>query len=217
MRKRVPKMKKGGPYMSDMDRKIAASKRKTGKSKRLRKAQPGTEMMVDVTGYNYPVVNTKKTQIFNPMFRGDGPGTTNYVAQVFGTGADDAEGHAGRGSGLGGLSTRTGTFYSGFPGAPNPSMYGGNQRKYIRALNKFGRQTAKDYRDLYTGGRNPSRISTSRLGDIPGAEEYQKAYDKLYGYIDSEIADIDQANQNVGNSRRNKRTKGKGNKNRLFR
>lgn len=212
MRKRVPKMKKGGPYMSDMDRKIAASKRKTGKSKRLRKAQPGTEMIVDATGYNYPVLNTKKTQTFNPMFYGDGPGTTNYVNQVFGTGADEA------GGGLGGLYTKTGADYTGFPGAPNPNMYGGNQRKYIRALNRFGRQTAKDYRDQYTGGLNPSRISTSRLRDIPGTQQYQDAYDKLYDYINSEIGLIKHANVNAGTGKRNKQTRGnKRNKNRLFR
>jgi len=206
MRKRVPKMKKGGPYMSDMDRKIAASKRKTGKSKRLRKAQPGKE-----------IVDASKLQAFNPMFYGgdqDGSRGTNYVAQVFGTGADMSPFKGG----IGGLRTKSGSGYGQqFPGAPDAAMYGGNQRAYIRALNKFGKQTAKDYRDLYTGGRNPSRISTSRLGDIPGAQEYQEAYNDLYSYINSEIEDIDQANQNVGNSRRNKRTKGKGNKNRLFR
>ena len=73
MRKRVPKMKKGGPYMSDMDRKIAASKRKTGKSKRLRKAQPGKE-----------IVDASKLQAFNPMFYGgDQDGSRGKNKSVF--------------------------------------------------------------------------------------------------------------------------------------
>lgn len=142
----------------------------------------------------------------NPMFY-------DYKEQLYGTGPSNF-----RGDGLAGRFTQSGSgLLKSLPGAPDPSMYGGNQRAYIKALNKFGRQTAKDYRDLYTGGVNPSRISTSRLGGLEGAKEYQEAYNKLYGYINSEIAGIDQANELVGRRGRNKRTKGRGNKNRLFR
>lgn len=199
-------MKKGGPYMSDMDRKIAASKRKTGKSKRLRKAQPGME-----------TADASEMQPFNPMFYGgiqDGSRGTNYVAQTFGTGPDmfPYEG------GIGGMRIASGSGYGQqFPGAPDASMYGGNQRKYIRALNKFEKDMLKDYRDLYTDGATPTQTSTSRLGQIPGTQQYLDAANKLHSYVNSEIAMINEANKNAGTGKRNKRTKGRGNKNRLFR
>lgn len=201
MRRHVPKIKKGN-LRSNVGKMFSSSKK-------LPKAQSGKE-----------IADASEMQAFHPMFHGNNyrrvegspylqrlPGT-NYVTQVFGTGP----------GGVDRLHMKDDVYYDNiFPGAPDPNMYGGNQRKYIRALNRFEKDMLKDYRDLYTGGVNPTQTSTSRLRAIPGTQEYLDAANKLHSYVNSEIQMINQANELAGRRGKNKRTKGKGNKNRLFR
>lgn len=179
-------------------------------------------------GYKYQgeIADASERQVFNDMFYGQNfrpiegtpyfreqPGT-NYVEQVYGTGPD----------GIRGLSTEDNAPFSSeiqmntFPGAPDASMYTGDQKGYIKALNEFRKNTLQEYADLFTDGTIFSQTSTSRLREHPGQQKFLGAASKLDDYIESEIELINQANQNVGNSGKNKRTgRNKRNKNRLFR
>jgi len=141
----------------------------------------------------------------NPMFQ-------DYKEQVYGTGPGLYGGN------LDGRTTQSGSgFFKPFPDAPDLSMYAGDQKGYIQALNEFRNETAKQLQNTLTGGVDPVGISTTSLGQTPGTGEYLEAIDDLNAYVNSEIELINQANQNVGNSRRNKRTgRNKRNKNRLF-
>lgn len=179
-------------------------------------------------GYKYQgeIADASERQIFNDMFYGQNfrpiEGSpylqkipaTNYVEQVYGTGPD----------GIRVLTTQDNAPFSSeiqintFPGAPDASMYTGDQKGYIKALNEFRKETLKGYSDMFMGGATPSQTSTSRLRELPGTQDYLAAASKLDDYIESEIEMINQANQNVGNSGKNKRTgRNKRNKNRLFR
>ncbi len=167
-------------------------------------------------GYKYQgeIVDASELQAFHPMFRGGNEGVTDYVAQTFGTGPDMFPYRGG----FGGGRIKSGSGYGPqFPGAPDASMYTGDQKGYIEALNEFRTETAKEFQDMFTGGIDPIGISTTSLGQIPGTGKYLQAIEDLNFYVNSEIELINQANQNVGNSGKNKRTKrNKRNKNRLF-
>jgi hypothetical protein len=183
MRKRVPKIIKGG-LRSNAGRKFSSSKK-------LPKAQPGIE-----TGSRY----YDNRGVFNPMFRGYYNIPTNYVDQVYGTGPLP-------------FGTRESSYKSDFDQyAPNPNMYAGDPKAYFKALNKFKRDFRKQYKnnltDFYSGyDSDPNYTDRS----FPRRYLRNKKRDQLINfnrsltnYVNDQKDLIQDASKPVGRGRANK-------------
>ena len=184
MRKRVPKIIKGG-LRSNAGRKFSSSKK-------LPKAQPGIE-----TGSRY----YDNRGVFNPMFRGYYNIPTNYVDQVYGTGPLP-------------FGTRESSYKSDFDQyAPNPNMYAGDPKAYFKALNKFKRDFRKQYKNNLTDFYLEKKDLDPNYADRPMTRRQQRNrkkdqlidfYRSLNNYVDYQKDIIQDANRPVGRGRANR-------------